>query len=340
MSVRSDLASASASGVTDPAARTSSAPAPPASTPRPEDATADRAAYPPLGPDSLTWELFGDLRGLLLTARAGILQNMHPALAAGVVEHSDVFENLWNRLLRSAPPILGVVYDGADAPATGATVRDYHRHVKGRDEHGRRYHALDPEVYFWAHATFFESQIAGAAWFGTPLTPAEQERLYEESVRWYAQYGVSMRPVPPDYAAFRRYWDHMVEHVLEPTTPVRWAIDPARRRDVPPPYPWIPRPLWWALRPLVMGGSIWIATGTMPPVLRERLGLSWSARDERRLRAFGRLVAAAMRLVPHDLRYMPRARAAWRRERRRARRAGAPRWRPWRTARRASAAGA
>jgi uncharacterized protein (DUF2236 family) len=195
-------------------------------------------------------------------------------------------------------------------------VRDWHRGIKGRDAHGRPYHALEPEVFYWAHATFFESQLALAEWFGTPLTAAEQERLYEESIRWYAQYGVSMRPVPPDYAAFRRYWDAMVADVLEATEPVRWALDPARRRDVPRPYAWIPRPVWWALRPLVMRGSMWIAAGTLPPVARERLGLAWTERDERRLRAFGRGVNVVMRLVPHDLRYLPRARRGWRRARR------------------------
>src|SRR6478609_4256788 len=105
----------------------------------------------PLGPGSLTWECFGDVRGLLLVGRAGILQNMHPAIGAGVDQHSDYFNNPWNRLLRSMAPILGVVYDGPSAPATGADVRDFHKEIKGVDQNGRRYHALQPEVYYWAH---------------------------------------------------------------------------------------------------------------------------------------------------------------------------------------------
>lgn len=272
------------------------------------------APPPPLGPDSLTWRCFGDLRGLLLIGRAGILQNMHPAIAAGVRQHSDVFENPWNRLLRSAPPILGVVYDGPGARGTGATVRDYHRGIGGADDAGRRYHALEPETYYWAHATFFESQLVMREWFGEPLMPAEQERIYRESIRWYAQYGVTMRPVPPDYAAFRAYWDDVVEHVLESTDVVRWTFDPARGRDVPRPYAWIPRPVWWAARPLVMRVSLWVARGTLPPVARAKLGLTWTRRDERRLRAFGGLVRASWRFVPRRWRYMPRAAAAWRRE--------------------------
>ncbi|XES01203.1 oxygenase MpaB family protein [Streptomyces sp. S1D4-11] len=28
------------------------------------------------------------------------------------------------------------------------------RGIKGTDRHGRPYHALDPDTFFWAHATF------------------------------------------------------------------------------------------------------------------------------------------------------------------------------------------
>lgn len=266
----------------------------------------------PLGPDSLTWECFGDIRGLLLVGRAGILQNMHPAIGAGVDQHSDYFNNPWNRLLRSMAPILGVVYDGPRAAATGAQVRDFHKEIKGVDQNGQRYHALQPDVYYWAHATFFQSQIEMRRLFATPLSEEQQERLYEESVRWYAQYGLSMRPVPPDYAAFKVYWEETVAS-LEMTAPVRWSLDPARRRDIAPPYPSIPRWAWRLMRPVVMGGSMWLAAGTMPAPARQALGLAWSDRDERRLRLIARLTRATFRLIPHDWRYLPRAREGWKR---------------------------
>ena len=115
----------------------------------------------PLGPDSLTWRYFGDARGLLFTVRAGVLQAMHPAIDAALLQHSDFLENPINRLLRSAPPILGVVYDGPQAGPTGAWVRDQHKTIKGTDSKGRKYHALSPDAFYWAHATFFESIIAG-----------------------------------------------------------------------------------------------------------------------------------------------------------------------------------
>src|SRR4051794_1673133 len=171
----------------------------------------DGTATPtPLGPGSLTWRYFGDARGLLFAVRAGVLQAMHPAISAALQQHSDFFENPWNRLLRSAPPIIGVVYDGERAARTGTWIRDEHKAIKGTDAHGRGYHALSPDAFYWAHATFFESMICVQGRLGNPLPRADRERLYHESIQWYALYGLSMRPVPPHYAAFEDYWRHML----------------------------------------------------------------------------------------------------------------------------------
>lgn len=260
----------------------------------------------PLGPGSLTWRYFGDSRHALLAGRAGVLQTMHPAIDAGLRDHSDVFRNPWNRIIRSAGPILGVVYD-ADWETTGPTVRDFHRPIKGTTSAGARYAALDPATYFWAHATFFEAQIAGQELFGRPLGAAAKERLYAESITWYRRYGVSMRPVPPDYAAFQEYWRHMFDHVLEPTPTARAGV---RRpsRSLPPPYPWLRGPTWALLRPLLVGGSVWLTRGTLPPRGRELLEVEWSPADEARLRAFAATVRTAWRLSPPPLRLLPRAR--------------------------------
>jgi uncharacterized protein (DUF2236 family) len=266
---------------------------------------------PRLGPGSLTWRHFGDLRSALLILRTGTLQSMHPAIGAALVEHSDVFENPWNRLLRSVPPILGVVY-GSQPSATGASVRDYHRHVKGTDARGREYRALEPDTYFWAHATFFESQIATAELFGEPLTEAEKQQLYAESLDWYALYGVTSRPAPPDFASFEVYWQDTIDHVLEATEPALWGFESAARW--PAPFRWLGGPQWFLLRRPVGTTLTWIARGTVGPVVRERLGLGWSRTDERLLRGLARLVRIAWLLLPGNLGMAAVARAAYRRD--------------------------
>lgn len=156
----------------------------------------------PLGPKSLTWRYFGDWRGMLQGPWAGSMQNMHPQLGAAVEEHSTFFRERWPRLLRSLYPIGGVVFDGDRAPLTGAEVRDYHVDIKGVDRQGRRYHALNPDVFYWAHATFFVGTLIVAERFCGGLTEAEKRRLFDEHVEWYRMYGMSMRPVPKTWEEF------------------------------------------------------------------------------------------------------------------------------------------
>jgi len=263
-----------------------------------------------LGPDSLTWRLFGDRRSVLLVLRTGILQAMHPAIAAALAEHSDVFENPWGRLLRSGPEILQTVY-GRDSAAAGTRIRDYHRQVRGTAADGRRYRALDPQAYFWAHATFFESQIATAEHFGEPLSTSEKSQLYAESLEWYRRYGVTTRAAPGDYSSFQAYWEQTVEQVLEPTEVAFWALQQAARW--PAPFDWLDGPLWLLLRWPVGAGLIWIARGTLGPVIRERLGVRWSPVEERTLRALARGVRILWPLLPASLGMARAARTAYRR---------------------------
>lgn len=252
-------------------------------------------AAAPLGPGSLTWKYFADRRGILLAQRAGVLQAMHPAIAAALLDHSDFFDNPIGRLARSSGPIVGVIYD-ENPSGTGAWVRDQHPSIKGADEKGRRYHALDPETFFWAHATFFEGMITAQELFGDrPLTRLEKERAYAESVTWYARYGVSMRPVPEDYAAFERYWARMFSQVLEPTRVARGSVRRVRGLPSPPGFPGL---LWKPIAPLVGIAGPWLTRVTLPPEAREMFGFEPSDRDRSGLRALQRTVRAIWPLVP------------------------------------------
>jgi uncharacterized protein (DUF2236 family) len=268
----------------------------------------------PLGPDSLMWTYFGDWRGVLLSLWAGSMQNMHPQLGAGVEEHSRFFDERWQRLYRSLYPIGGCVYDGERAAETARTVRDYHLTIKGVDKHGRPYSALNPDTYFWAHATFVMIPVLICEHFGRPMTAAQKEQLYAEGVQWWRLYGLSMRPVPPDWDSFVAYFERMSAEVLEDNKATRDVLDIARIAK-PPTAQWLPDPLWALLRIPISRGFVWLTVGVYSPAVRERLGYTWSARDERLFRLVGRAIGATWRLVPHDRRFHPRARSAWQRSR-------------------------
>jgi uncharacterized protein (DUF2236 family) len=281
-----------------------------------------------LGPDSVTWRFFGDWRNLLVTLWAGSMQNMHPGLGAGVEQHSRFFEERWARVLRSFHPILGVVYDGPQAPATALEVRSYHRSLSGTDATGRPYHALAPDTFYCAHAVFFMTMIRFGDRFMGGVTEREREQLFAEHVTWYRLYGLSMRPVPESWEAFQAYWQHMCAHVLRDTRATRDVLD-LRDLERPRPLRWVPHALWDRVWRLCARLLIWITTGLYDPVIRQRLDLGWTARDERWHRRAGRLVHCAFSCLPRMRRYHPRARAGWRRVRPPTR--GRTRWESGRT---------
>ncbi|MFD8497826.1 oxygenase MpaB family protein [Amycolatopsis sp. NPDC059657] len=266
----------------------------------------------PLGPDSLTWKYFGDWRGLLIGLWAGSMQNMHPELGAGVEEHSRFFEERWQRLFRSLYPIGGVVYDGPRAHATALAVRGYHDLIKGVDKHGRRYHALNPDTFYWAHSTFFMSVVLMADHFMGGLDEAAKRRLFDEHVQWYRMYDMSMRPVPESWEAFQVYWKHMCEEVLEDNKATRDVLDLS---GLPSPISWLPDFAWRPMRAIVARNFVWLTVGLYDQSIRDLLGYRWTARDERWHRRAGKAIDFVFKFVPFDRRYHPRARAGWRRVR-------------------------
>lgn len=274
-----------------------------------------------LGPESLLWRWAGDTRIAFLGGTIGLLQLMHPAIGAGVLEHSDFFGDPYGRVFRSLPRILGVVYDGPEAEATGREVRDFHRDIKGVDAKGDRYHALDPETFWWAHATFqFMAEQVADRFDRHRLSVAERERLYREGVEWYRRYGVSDRPVPADRAAFQVVWEHHCAEVLQMTPAAQWVLDsilhPRRAPDLPADLAWA-RPLV-ATRPVRQALFVPVrlaAIGGLPAVIRERFSIPWNGRDQLALDALEVTVRRAWPLVPFAWRWQPRALAGWQRAR-------------------------
>lgn len=245
---------------------------------------------------------------------AGSMQNMHPKLGAAVWEHSDFFDERWQRLLRSLYPIIGVVFDGSDA--TGREIRDYHRDIKGVADDGSRYHALDPDVFYWAHATFWYGTVRLCERIGPAISEEQKRQLFDESVTWYSMYGVSMRPVPDSYEDFLLYWDHMCRNVLQDHPAVRAVLDIGRLPQ-PPFLSFVPDTLWYrVIAPPTARFFTWLTTGLYDEPVRAMMGLTWTARDERRFRVIARTIDLVMhRLLPDRVVRHPRSLDAWNRVR-------------------------
>jgi uncharacterized protein (DUF2236 family) len=244
---------------------------------------------------------------------------MHPGLAAGVEQHSVFFDDPLARLERSVWPIPSVVYAGETAPAWGRLIRSWHTSIRGVDKYGRRYSALNPDTFYWAHTTFLEHVITGREKLGFPMSETEKLEFYLDSIDWYRLYGVSMRPAPTDGDAFQEYWEHMVTHVLEDSRPVREGFRMHRTAPLPALTIGGPPALRaalsrWPVKPLVQSPALhlmeWLTIGGLPDVLKERLCLDWTWHDELRYRAHLRAMHELFSAPPDDAQFLPIARRA------------------------------
>lgn len=259
-----------------------------------EPATAPRnkANGAPLGAGSLLWGVAGDPRSLLPGTAAGIMQLMLPGLGAGVTDHSNFFDDPFDRIFRSIPYIWGSIFapDDGEGDTRGRQIRDFHPDIKGTDHHGNRYHALDPDIFWWAHATFtWEMFRARSLYFPRPLRRAEQEQLYAETVTWYRRYGVSDRPVPATLGAFRVRFDEICRDQLELTPAVQWVLDPKSNpagKSEPLTLPGPLAPLSGFAQHRLSELLRVVVYGNMPDVVRRRFGFSWTNADRATFVAF------------------------------------------------------
>ncbi len=175
------------------------------------------------GPDSVTWRVHGDVTSMMVGGIAGLLlQMLHPAVLAGVWDHSNFRADMHGRLRRTARFIALTTYGGRDeAEAVITRVRSIHDRVRGTLPNGPPYAANDPSLLAWVHVT--EATCFLDAWmrYAEPRMPAaDQDRYFAEMARVAEALGAS--PVPRSRSEARR-----LLHAMRP----RMQCD-ARTREV------------------------------------------------------------------------------------------------------------
>jgi uncharacterized protein (DUF2236 family) len=156
------------------------------------------------GPRSIAWRVHGDVTSMMVGGIAGLLlQMLHPAVLAGVWDHSKFRDDMQGRLRRTARFIALTTYGGrAEAEAVIARVRGIHAHVHGQLPDGTPYLANDPALLAWVHVT--ETTTFLDAWirYAEPLMSAtDQDRYFAEMARVGAALGAD--PVPRTRAGAR-----------------------------------------------------------------------------------------------------------------------------------------
>jgi uncharacterized protein (DUF2236 family) len=266
--------------------------------------------------DGIVWRISGDARIFGASGYALLLQVTHPSVGAGVTQHSDFKEDPWGRLLRTLDYTSSVVYGGPElAWEVGRRVREMHKLIKGVRPDGERYHALEPGPYAWVHATLAEAIVRAHNLFCRPaLTPAQAEQFWAEWRRMGRLVGVRYEDLPETWSGLLAYFDEMVEGELQDTEAAQDVLT-SLLQPTAPPLPglrrdWIWRVVSW---PSTRAGSL-ATLGMLPPTLRERLGVEWTTREERRFRRLAAITRRARPLMPPQARNFGPHYLRWRRE--------------------------
>lgn len=268
---------------------------------------------PRLGADSLVWKFYGDVRGVLGFQRVAGTENCIEQLGKAVEDHSVIFSDTIGRARRSGPPIMKTVYS-ADPQKWGRTVRDFHRPITGTISDGTRYHALNPELFYWAHATFVDQVLYITDTFVRRLSREEKVRIFEESKVWYSLYGVSARNQPQTYDEFVTYMEGMFDRFV-PTKTILYATGYIRQ-GLPGPKQ-IPKPMWRVLSAPLNAFIRTVVVGTLPPQMKDVCRLEWNDKKERNFQRFATLMRTlnpVFNKLPLSWLYLPWAAEGWKRE--------------------------
>lgn len=149
------------------------------------------------GRDAVAWRVHGDVTCMMVGGIAALLlQMLHPAVLAGVWDHSSFRSDMQGRLRRTARFIALTTYGSeAEAKAAIARVRAIHDRVRGSLPDGTPYAANDPASLAWVHVTGAVSFLDAWIRYAEPgMALADQDRYFGEVARIAVALGAD--PVP------------------------------------------------------------------------------------------------------------------------------------------------
>ncbi|MCR5978078.1 DUF2236 domain-containing protein [Gordonia jinghuaiqii] len=266
----------------------------------------------PLGPDSVAWNVFGDLTFVLGAPRRLLIDVAHPVVATGVREFSVFESDPYGRAERTLNMIMGVVYGRDDAIEMAHRLRERHRDIKGQNPDGSRWSSLNPEAFHWVHASLVHGVYTQQKELGRGWRPGEVEQFYLEMRRVGLMYGVREQDMPADWQAFCDWFDEMTRTELERSDITDRVFGVVSSPKPPPHVPVLRRPIVWntLVRPVAGLVLSTVTAGLLTPELRELLGVDWG----RGRRTLFRLISFQSRLViprlPKSVRMVPHARQA------------------------------
>ncbi|NKY56310.1 oxygenase MpaB family protein [Nocardia flavorosea] len=274
----------------------------------------------PFGPGTRTWEEVGLITFSLTAGSAFLLQTMEPSISAVVDAHSTFRTDPIGRALRSLSAVMMWTYGGEESLGETDRLRKMHATLNTTDADGKRHTALSSGPWAWVLHTGTFAFAENAEYFAKrPLTTAEKEDYYRETLQLMRNFYVPPKELPASYADFEKFFADQVENHLEATQTAKDYLKVIRTIAPPTQLPRALHPVWRAVTGPFGRMQHFVTVGTTPESARRKLGLTWTESDERKLRILGWFIARLVPLLPERLRYFPIAYEARKLERDKAR---------------------
>ncbi len=252
------------------------------------------------GPGSVSWKLNREIVVVAGWGRAILLQLAHPAVGAGVSEHSS-FRGCpvtgFRRLRSTVRAMLALTSGETDEMITAAAgINVIHDRVRGRsaDGQGEVYSAHDPALQQWVHATLLESIPQTYELLVGPLTSRDRDRYCLEAAIMEPLLGIPAGRLPRTSAELDTYMREMLDSgklvVTESSRTLARAILYPRK--------------WQLLWPLFRAMQL-ITIGSLPASIRDAYGFEWRRRDARAFARWTTMLRLTLRLLPAFARRWP-----------------------------------
>jgi uncharacterized protein (DUF2236 family) len=235
---------------------------------------------------------------LLGWSRAILMQLAHPLIAAGVMQHSSFRGGAIQaavRLHHTVGAMLAISFGNDERrDAAIARIQAIHRTVHGTLNEqvgpfapGTPYSAEDPALLLWVHATLIDSSADIYQRVVAQLDTNELDHLCVESAPLLEELGGDPATTPRTWAALQSYLSEVIGSGDLAVTPETRALGIA---VLSPQAAGVPLPL--------TGVHRLVATGLLPPALRDVYGFRWDAVREARFQRAIQLLRRARRVTP------------------------------------------